>query len=686
MNRQLQIQNKPGMKKMDPSLQKKARRLQKELTEHSYRYHVLDDPVISDIEYDRMLKDLIDIETQYPELSVPDSPTRRVGAPPLDAFEQAVHAVPMLSLDNAFDDNDVLEFHNRIVKLLATDKVLYTVEPKLDGVAIELRYENGILVQAATRGDGITGEVVTDNVRTIRSVPLNIKSDRSLPLLEVRGEVIIKKSGFEKLNQKRLEQGENLFANPRNAAAGSLRQLDSAITSQRPLDIFVYGIGLFEGVSFTSQSRMLEQLKILGFPVNPYTRSSLDIKGVLEFYQELALMRDTLPYEIDGMVVKVDDMAFQQQLGEKIKSPRWAIAYKFAAVQETTRINDIIVQVGRTGILTPVALLEPVMIGGVTVSRATLHNEDEVRRKDIRIGDRVLVMRAGDVIPKVVKTIESKRTGDERPFVMPESCPVCDSQIQRIKQGRSHINKCINFSCRAQLKERITHFVSKKALNIDGMGKKIVVQLVDEGLVKSFSDIFLLNRDTLADLDRMAQKSAGNLIEAIHQSKQIPIRRFIYALGIDHTGENASKLISGHFKNLEKIMTADPEKLLEIHGVGPETASAVCQYFSNEQNVAMIQKMMECGVELVPESTQQNADEKSMFYQKRVVLTGTLQTMPRSQAKKELEKLGAAITSAVSSKTDYVVAGEKAGSKLKKAGKIGVRVLDEAAFLQLLNQ
>ncbi len=671
---------------MDPLIQKKAHRLQKELTEHSFRYHVLDDPVISDIEYDRMLKELIEIETQYPELSVPDSPTRRVGAPPLDAFEQAVHAVPMLSLDNAFDDNDVLEFHKRVVKLLDTDKVLYTVEPKLDGVAIELRYENGILVQATTRGDGITGEVVTDNVRTIRSVPLNIKSERPVPLLEVRGEVIIKKAGFEKLNQRRLDQGENLFANPRNAAAGSLRQLDSAITSQRPLDIFVYGIGLFEGVSFTSQSQMLDQLKILGFPVNPYARSSLDINGVLEFYQELARVRDTLSYEIDGMVVKVDDMAFQQQLGQKIKSPRWAIAYKFAAVQETTRINDIIVQVGRTGILTPVALLEPVMIGGVTVSRATLHNEDEIKRKDIRIGDRVLVMRAGDVIPKVVKTIESKRTGDERLFRMPESCPVCESRIQRIKQGRSHINKCINLSCQAQLKERITHFVSKKALNIDGMGKKIVIQLVDEGLVRSFSDIFLLNRNTLADLDRMAQKSAGNLVKAIDQSKQIPLRRFLYALGIDHTGENAAKLISEHFQSLENIMAADPEKLLNIHGIGPETASAVCQYFSNEQNVNMIQRMMDCGVELVSEPSHQNADEKSPFYNKRMVLTGTLQTMTRGQAKKELEKLGAAITSAVSSKTDYVVAGEKAGSKLEKAEKIGVQVLDEAEFLQLLNQ
>ncbi len=673
---------------MNKAPKKEARKLQKELTEHSHRYHVLDDPVISDIEYDRMLKTLIEIEEVYPELSTPDSPTKRVGAPPLDAFEQARHSIPMLSLDNAFNDQDVLDFHKRIVKLIGTQSIKYTIEPKLDGVAVELKYENSLLIQATTRGDGVTGEVITDNVRTISSIPLKIIGANSPELLEIRGEIIIKKNDFELLNKTRLEAGENLFANPRNAAAGSLRQLDSKITAQRPLDIFVYGLGLVKGQifgdEFLTQSQMLEHLKSFGFPVNPHIKSRMDVNGVLKAYQNLNNLRDDLDYEIDGMVIKVDDFKFQQQLGEKIKSPRWAIAYKFAAVQETTTIKDIIVQVGRTGTLTPVAVLDPVNVGGVMVSRATLHNEDEIKRKDIHIHDTVFVVRAGDVIPKVVNVVDSKRTGKEIPFEMPKNCPVCDSQIYRFKQGRSHINKCVNLSCQAQLKERIAHFVSKKAFNIDGMGKKIVDQLVDEGLLLSYSDLFLLQKQTLADLDRMGEKSADNLINAIEQSKKISLRRFIYALGIDHTGENAAKLICENFLTLNDVIKASSEKLTDIHGLGPETANAVKTFFSNQQNLDMLCHMIETGLELTNEQPAIILQQDHPLTGKRVVLTGTLQTVTRSQAKKMLEALGVKIISSVSSKTDYLIAGEKAGSKLEKAKKLGVQIVDEQQLKSLL--
>ena len=672
--------------RMNDAIRKEARRLQKELTEHSYQYHVLDDPLISDSEYDDMLKKLIEIEENFPEFSSPDSPTKRVGAPPLTGFQQALHSIPMLSLDNAFKDEDVLDFHKRIVKNLNREDILYTIEPKLDGVAVELKYENGILVQAITRGDAITGEVVTQNVRTIRSVPLKLHGDkRKMPsLLEVRGEVIIRLPDFLQLNKIRLEQGETIFANPRNAAAGSLRQLDSKITATRPLDIFVYGTGLVEGISFQSQAQMLLALKKFGFPVNPHILPGVTIGSVLKFYKELEALREDLAYEIDGMVIKVDDIFFQRQLGEKIKSPRWAIAYKFAAMQKTTLIKDIIVQVGRTGVITPVAILEPVNIGGAMVSRATLHNEDEIKRKDIRIGDIALVMRAGDVIPKVVKIIESRRKGDEVPFEMPGHCPVCHSKIEKIKLDKSNINKCVNASCQAQLKQRIRHFVSKKAFDIDGLGNKIVDQLVDEGMLLSFADVFSLEKEKLALLDRLAQKSAFNLIQAIEKSKIISLRRFVYALGIDHTGENAAKLISEQFSNLSDIMETSEERLIQINGIGPETASSVCRFFSNFENQMNIKNIIAQGVILTNDQPIIIESFENIFNNKRIVLTGTLQSMTRSEAKKILENLGADITSSISSKTDFLIAGEQAGSKLEKAEKAGVQILDETRFTAML--
>lgn len=671
---------------MNNEIKKEAKRLQKKLTEHSYQYHVLDDPVISDFEYDSMLKRLIEIEEKFPQFSIPDSPTKRVGAPPLNSFEQAIHSIPMLSLDNAFSDQNVLDFKKRIVKNLNREGILFTVEPKLDGVAVELKYENGLLVQAITRGDGVTGEVVTENVRTIRSVPLKLHGNKlKMPsLLEVRGEVIIMRPDFDGLNKVRLERGEKVFANPRNAAAGSLRQLDSKITATRPLDIFVYGIGLAKGISFTSQSQMLFTLKGFGFPVNPHIKPGVTMEGVLKFYKELEALRENLAYEIDGMVIKVDDISFQRQLGEKIKSPRWAIAYKFQAMQKTTTINDIIVQVGRTGTLTPVAILEPVNVGGVMVSRATLHNEDEIKRNDIRIGDKAIVMRAGDVIPKVVKIIVSRRKGDEVPFEMPVECPVCHSKIEKIKLDKSHINKCVNASCQAQLKERIRHFVSKKAFDMDGLGKKIVDQLVDIGMIRSFADVFLLEKEKLEGLDRMAQKSAANLLGAIEKSKKISLRRFVYALGIDHTGENAARLISKEFSILQDIMETSEEILEKINGIGPETASSICKFFSNLENRAIIENILNCGVTITNDQPVNIESRDNPLNNKRIVLTGTLHTMTRSEAKKQLERLGAAITSSISSKTDFIIAGEKAGSKLEKAKKLGVQILDEARLITLL--
>ncbi len=670
---------------MDNSLKKEAQQLQKELTEHSHRYHVLDDPIISDGEYDRKMARLLEIETQNPELCTADSPTKRVGAPPLDAFESAAHSIPMLSLDNAFEDADVLAFHARNVKILESEKIFYTAEPKLDGLAVELTYENGILTRATTRGDGINGEVITENVRTVKSIPLRLKAtkDEVPALLEVRGEVIIMHKDFERLNQTRLAKGEAVFANPRNAAAGSLRQLDSRVTATRPLTIFVYGVGKVTGLAFETQAGMLAALKEFGFPVNEHIQTHITIQEVLAFYNRLAEIRANLDYEIDGMVIKVDRMDMQQALGEKIKSPRWAIAYKFPAMQETTTILDIIVQVGRTGTLTPVALLEPTNVGGVVVARATLHNADEIKRKDIRIGDRVLIMRAGDVIPKVVKVIESARKGTEQVFEMPETCPVCNSPVRRLADEAAI--KCINVACRAQLTERIKHFVSKKGFDMDGLGKKSVDQLVNEGLIASFADLFTLDKERLASLDRQAEKSVSNMLKAIEGSKQISFPRFLFALGIDHTGENAARLLAGQFETLETLMAADKASLENIHGMGEKTAASVISFFANQENKRIIQQILDAGVEIQNDLFARETPADHPLSGKTLVLTGTLETLKRSEAKRCLEELGAKVTSSVSARTDFLVAGRDAGSKLEKATRLGVTVLDETELKALLH-
>ncbi|MGD9687930.1 MAG: NAD-dependent DNA ligase LigA [Desulfobacter sp.] len=661
-----------------------AQKLRRELREHDYRYHVLDDPVIDDHTYDMMLRQLIDIEAQYPELVSEDSPTQRIGAPPLTAFDTAPHSVPMLSLDNAFNDQEILDFHARCLKTSGANTLTYTAEPKLDGLAVELTYENGVLVLATTRGDGYTGEVITENIRTIKSVPLRLMDNKTTvpDFIEVRGEVIIRHKDFEMLNQRRLNKGEAVFANPRNAAAGSLRQLDSKITAQRPLTIFVYGVGVVRGLVFSTQALMLECLSDLGFPVNPLIKKGISIQQVLENFNHLETLRPELAYDIDGMVIKVDDILIQQLLGEKIKSPRWAIAYKFPAMEKTSKILDITVQVGRTGTLTPVAELAPVNIGGVTVSRATLHNADEIERKDIRINDTALITRAGDVIPKVVKIIPEARTGEERVFTMPDSCPVCGSRVRRL-EGEAAV-KCINAGCSAQIKERIRHFVSKKAFDMDGLGKKLVEQLVEQKLVNSFADLFHLDRDTLAGLERMGLKSADNIIAAIEQSKTISFARFIFAFGIEHTGEHAARLLAQKFADLDALMTAEIQTISAIHGMGETTAGAVTGFFSIEENIKTVKKLLDAGVCITNDLYGEGDEKDNPFNGKSIVLTGSFEAMTRDQAKAKLLALGAKVTGSVSKKTDIVIAGSKAGSKLTKAEALGITVWDEARLIELI--
>jgi DNA ligase (NAD+) len=667
---------------LTPEIEQRAETLRQALHYHNHRYYVMDDPEISDAEYDRMMQELIALEEAHPGLESPESPTRRVGAPPLSDFDTVPHSLPMLSLDNAFSDGDIADFDKRIKKRLEADEPIhYTAEPKLDGLAVELVYQKGRLSVASTRGDGTTGELITDNVRTIRSVPLVLSApEDALPdLLEVRGEVFISLEGFKKLNQKRLEMEDPVFANPRNAAAGSLRQLDSRVTAGRPLEIFVYGLGAVSGEAPSSHWKMLKWLKALGLRVNPLTRPRLTVSQVIEFYHELVQMRHQLPYDIDGMVVKVDDRDLQKRLGEKSKSPRWAIAYKFKAVQETTRILGIDIQVGRTGALTPVARLKPVNVGGATVSNATLHNEDEISRKDIRIGDTVVIQRAGDVIPEVVKVIKSKRTGEEKTFQMPGYCPVCGADVERAPKEAA--TRCINMNCKAQIKGRIRHFAAKKAFDIDGMGIKLVEQLVDRRIIRSYADIFSLDMPTLEALERMGTKSAANLIRAIRKSRRISLPRFIYALGIRHAGENVAKLLADRFKQLDMISSASKEEMKAVDGIGPEIAESIRHFFDQDENIRTIHEMIARGVEIY---TDQTFGEKKLDG-KKFVLTGTLEKMTRSEAKQIIEAAGGKVTGSVSKKTDYLIAGKNAGSKLTKAQELGVSVVDEAMLEAMLD-
>jgi DNA ligase (NAD+) len=661
-----------------------------EINEHAYRYHVLDDPAISDAAYDQLMRDLEDLETRFPDLASDDSPTRRVGGPILDSFKEYRHPTPMLSLQNAFSEEEFFEFDRRIrQKLDFSSAVVYMAEPKLDGVALELVYAAGTLETAATRGDGTTGENVSANARTIRSVPLKLRSPAtgSIPeRLAIRGEVIILKEDFEKLNRRQEEAGEKAFANPRNAAAGSLRQLDSRITAGRPLSACMYATGL-DVPGIETQEKLLALLKNLGFSTNPLARKCTGTDEVLAAYHDLLDRRFDLPYEVDGLVVKVDSYDLQKQLGEISRSPRWAIAYKFPAVQETTEVMDITIQVGRTGALTPVARLSPVRVGGVEVSRATLHNQDEIERKDVRMGDTVFIQRAGDVIPEVVSVVLEKRTDAARRFVFPKNCPVCGGLVVRPEGEAAH--RCTNMNCPAQLQARIRHFAQRTAMDIEGLGDKLVAQLVERELVKDVADLYHLDHPTLAGLERMADKSAGNLIEAFERSKTRELSRFVYALGIRHVGEHIAVLLVRAFGPLEKIQTASQDDLEVVAGIGPEVAASVRDFFGEKKNLEVIARMHQAGVKpKLPEPTEPEEPEEIETSEKplsgkNVVLTGKLTSMPRSKAQAIIERLGGKVTASISKKTGLVIAGNNPGSKLEKAEKLGVRVIDENEFLSL---
>lgn len=667
---------------MKRDVQREIEELGEAIRHHNYLYYVLDKPGITDAEYDALFRRLQELEAAHPELVTPDSPTQRVGAPPAEGFATATHAVPMRSLGNAFNVDELRDFDRRVRKLLQADEVTYVVEPKLDGLSVELVYRNGALVQGSTRGDGVNGEDVTANLRTIRSIPLRLrKLNGGLPtLLEVRGEVYIDKEDLVRLNRKREEEGLPPFANPRNLAAGSLRQLDPRVTGSRPLKIFCYDIGRVEGIRIKTQKELLETLLQLGIRVNPLYKLCSGIEEAISFYESLQEEREALAYEADGVVIKVNDFASRRILGEVSRSPRWAVAGKFPAEQGITRVRDIIVQVGRTGTLTPVAVLQPVRVRGVEISRATLHNEDEVIRKDVRIGDTVVVQRAGDVIPEVVRPLPERRIGEERAFAMPKTCPVCGSAVVRLEGEVAH--RCLNVSCPARIKESILHFVSKGGFDIDGFGAKLVDQLVDKRLVSRISDIFHLDRETLINLERMGEKSAGNLLSALEKSKSIALPKFLFALGIPEVGEHAAELLAEAFGGLNRLMGATEEELLTVPEIGPRTAAGIVDFFSNPANKEMIAELLAAGVR----TAETGRPASTAFAGKRFVFTGTLTSMTRGEAAERVKRLGGTVSSSVSSRTNYVVVGENPGSKAQKAGALGVATLTEKEFLVLLEE
>lgn len=660
-----------------------AAQLRQQLNYHNHRYYVLDDPELPDAEYDRMLRRLQQLETEHPELLTADSPTQRVGGAPLDAFESVTHLMPMLSLDNAFSDDEVVDFNRRVLdRLNQSGDVKYACEPKLDGIAISLLYRNGVLERGATRGDGTTGEDITSNVRTVASIPLKLIGDDIPELLEVRGEIYLPKAGFDALNDAARKSGDKLFVNPRNAAAGSLRQLDSRITAQRPLEMCAYSVGVVEGGELPdTHVGVLRQLQAWGFLVNEYLEEVDSIEGCLDYYQRMAQRRDQLGYDIDGIVYKVNDLNLQQRLGFVARAPRWAIARKFPAQEELTKLIDVEFQVGRTGAVTPVARLEPVFVGGVTVSNATLHNRDEVERLGLMIGDTVVVRRAGDVIPQVVKVITERRPAEACEVVFPNSCPVCDSPVERV--ANEAVARCSGgLICPAQRKEAIKHFASRKALDVEGLGDKLVEQLVDQELVHTPADLFGLTVEQLAGLERMAEKSATNLVNAIADSRETTLPKFIYALGIREVGEATAQTLANHLGSLDAIAAANEEALQEVEDVGPVVAHFIAEFFAAERNLQVIEGLQSAGVHW-PAITPRSESELPLAGQ-TWVLTGTLESMSRSEAKEKLQQLGAKVAGSVSAKSSCVVAGPGAGSKLTKAQNLGVKVMDEEALIALL--
>jgi DNA ligase (NAD+) len=661
------------------NIKKRVEKLREEIEYHNYRYYILDQPEVSDTQYDRLMRELEKLEEEYPDLRSPNSPTQRVGASPLEAFEIVRHTLPMLSLSNAFDENEAREFDKRVKKFLGSqENVVYVAEPKLDGLAVELVYEKGSFIIGSTRGDGINGENITRNLRTIKTIPLQlIRRDVPVPeRLEVRGEVIIQIEKFKALNRRREEMGDPPFANPRNAAAGSVRQLDSKVTRERPLEIYCYGIGEVRGKHFETQHEIIQTLPQWGLRTNPHIRRCQNIDEVLDYYHEMNQKREKLPYEIDGIVIKVDRIDLQTRLGEISRSPRWALAFKFAAKQETTRILNIIVQVGRTGALTPVAVMEPVRVGGVEVSRATLHNQDEIDRLGVKIGDTVIIQRAGDVIPEVVQVITSKRTGEEKAFRMPSTCPVCGAEV--IKE--EIIYRCIGLDCPAQLKGRIKHFASKRAMDIDGLGVKLIDQLVDKGLVKDVADLYDIKKEELIALERMASKSAQNIIDAIEKSKTKPLGKFLFALGILHVGETTAEDLADHFPRLDDLFHLSEEDLMKVEGIGPEVSASVVRFFRDKKNRESIERLKKAGIKLIEPETK----EKGKLTGKTFIFTGTLKSYGRNEARNAVESLGGTTASSLSKKVDFVVVGEDPGSKIDKARELGIKTITEEEFKKMI--
>jgi DNA ligase (NAD+) len=678
-------QSGANMPKPSNSIIKKIAQLKKKINEHNYRYHILDEPFISDAAYDKLFRELEALEKQHPELISNDSPTQRVGSTPLTSFQQVQHTVPMLSLENAFSEKEVLAFNKRLQERLQTEKdIEYACEPKLDGVAVSLIYHKGQLIRAATRGDGNTGEDITLNIRTILSIPLQLRGSDYPTSLEVRGEVYIPKKAFQQLNNRLKEAGEKTFVNPRNAAAGSLRQLNPKITAQRSLAFFTHSVGQIKGAKLaTTHTAILDQFKQWGLPRCPQTKTAKNILACLEYYYKIEKQRTVLPYEIDGVVYKVNAIALQQQLGFVSRAPRWALAHKFPAQEEFTQVLAIGFQVGRTGTLTPVARLQPVFVGGATISNATLHNMDEVKRKDIRVGDTVIIRRAGDVIPEVVSVVKEKRPTNTHALKLPKHCPICGSDIIKIETEAAA--RCSGaLYCPAQRKEAIKHFASRKAINIEGLGNKLVDQLVDANLIKDVSDLYHLAPEQLVDLEHLGKKSAQKLCDAIHASKKTSLTRFLYALGIRDVGITTALNLTQHFQALKPIMKADTESLQAIPDIGPVVAAQVKKFFSEPHNLEVIKNLLAAGITW-PKPTV-NQQHPSLLTGKSVVLTGSLSKLSREQATTLLQEFGAKVTSSVSKKTDYVIAGKDPGSKLTRAQELSLTILTENKFLELLKK
>lgn len=668
------------MKLTEKEAAEQIERLSREIDKHNYLYYVKNSPEISDSEFDAMLNELKELEARYPVLVRPDSPTQRVGGWVAEGFTSVSHIAPMMSIDNVSTPEGAYEFDRRVKRLLETENVEYVAEPKFDGVSASLTYQDGVLTRGATRGNGITGEDVTANLKTINTIPLRLGGNGKTPaLIEIRGEVLYPIEAFRKLNRELAEAGEPLFANPRNAASGAIRQLDSSITASRPLTFYCWGVGEVRGVEIKTEWELVERLGEWGFKVDEHIRRCADIDEALGYQKELEEIRDSLPYEADGIVVKVNRRDYQKELGATAKHPRWNIAYKFKPRQGTTVVNDITVQVGRVGLLTPVAELEPVGIGGITVKRASLHTDDIIKAKDIRIGDTVLVERAGDVIPDIVMPIIEKRTGEEREFVMPAECPVCATPVER--EGAYFY--CPNLSCPAQLKGRIRHMAGRRAFDIEGLGEKIVVQLLAEGLIKDPADVFYLKKDELTPLERFAEKSAANLIAEIEKSKKVPFDRFINALSIPHVGERVAQILAENFTSVDALMSAAPENLTSIHTIGIEIAESIGHFFQHQQHRELIKKMLDAGVEIKYDTKAPVSDKlKGMVF----VFTGGLDTMTRDEAEKLVASHGGRATSSVTKKTSYVVAGKDPGSKLEKAESLGIEILTEDEFRKMIEE